>query len=74
VRQDAADPQSPVAFDVCSDDDAKAAEAAEKESAAVRKGATDTIKVSEPRAVTTEDLPETKPSKPSKSKRSTKRS
>lgn len=74
VRQDGADPQSPEAFDVCSDVDAKAAEVAEKESAAVRKGATDTIKVSEPRAVTTDDLPETKPNKPSKSKRSTKRS
>jgi len=74
AHQDPTDPKSPLAFDVCSDAEAKAMETAEKESAAVRKGATDTIKVSEPRATTTQDLPESKASKGSKPKRPAKSS
>ena len=61
VRQRAFDPHSPPAFDVCTDGEAKALDAREKEGAATRASATDDIKVSSARvegALTTEDLPE----------------
>ena len=61
VRQVADDEHSPLAFDVCADDDAKALDAKEKEGAAARAAATDDIKVSEARAegtVTSGDLPD----------------
>jgi len=60
-RQVPSDPHSPLAFDVCTDDEAKGLDAREKEDGATRKAATDDIKVSAARtehAVTTEDLPE----------------
>ena len=46
VRQQAGDPYSPLAFDVCSDEEAKALDTQEKEAATVRKSATDDIKLS----------------------------
>ena len=61
VRQVPSDPHSPLAFDVCTDDEAKGLDAREKEAGATRKAATDDIKVSAARtehAVTTEDLPD----------------
>jgi len=61
VRQQAADANSPLAFDVCTDDEAKGLDAKDKEASATRKAATDEIKVSAARtenAVTTEDLPD----------------
>ncbi|MCK9521470.1 MAG: hypothetical protein M0R76_00295 [Proteobacteria bacterium] len=61
VRQVVTDQHSPLAFDVCTDDEAKSLDAREKEAGATRKAATDDIKVSAARtenAVTTEDLPE----------------
>lgn len=61
VRQVPSDEYSPVAFDVCTDDEAKALDAKDKKATAKRKAATDEITVSEPRsegAVTTDDLPE----------------
>jgi len=61
VRQVPSDPPSPLAFDVCTDDEAKSLDAREKEAGTTRKAATDDIKVSAARtehAVTTEDLPE----------------
>lgn len=61
IRQVPGDDHSPPAFDVCTDDEAKALEAREKEGAVPRTAATDDIKVSTARAegaVTTEDLPD----------------
>ena len=61
VHQQPADPHSPLAFDICTEDEAKATEAKEKEAANARKTATDDIKLSVARpagAVTTADLPE----------------
>jgi len=71
IRQVAGDEHSPPAFDVCTDDEAKAVDAREKEGAVPRAAATDDIKLSAARsdqpaapaartegAVTTEDLPE----------------
>jgi len=61
VHQQPADPHSPLAFDVCTEDEARATEAKEKEAANARKNATDDIKLSVARpsgAVTTSDLPE----------------
>ena len=61
VRQVASDEHSPLAFDVCTDDEARALDAREKEAGATRKAATDEIKVSAARsdgAVTTGDLPD----------------
>ena len=66
VRQVASDEHSLLAFDVCTDAEAKALDDKEKEAAAVRKTATDDIKVSAVRgAVTTKDLPEEDDSKAS---------
>jgi len=61
VHQVPSDQHSPLAFDVCTDDEAKSLDAREKEAGTTRKAATDDIKVSAARtehAVTTEDLPE----------------
>jgi hypothetical protein len=66
VRQQLADPHSPPAFDVCSEEEAKAMEAKameakERDAAAERKTAADDIKLSVARpagAVTTSDLPD----------------
>ena len=61
VRQSASNPHAPLAFDICTPDEAKALDSEEKEATVTRKGATDDIKVSEARAasaVTTDDLPE----------------
>jgi hypothetical protein len=59
VRQVPDDEHAPLAFDVCTEDEAKSLDAREKEAAADRKNATDDIKVSVARgtnAVTTKDL------------------
>lgn len=61
VRQVPGSEHAPLAFDVCTDDEARSLDAKEKEAAVTRKAATDEIKVSPARgegAVTTEDLPE----------------
>jgi len=61
VHQQPADPHSPLAFDVCTEDEARAMEAKEKDAANARKTAGDDIKLSVARpagAVTTADLPE----------------
>lgn len=61
IRQVAGDEHSPPAFDVCTDEEAKALDARDKEGAVPRAAAADDIKVSEARAegvVTTEDLPD----------------
>jgi hypothetical protein len=58
VRQVADDAVSPLAFDVLSDEEAKALDAREEAEAKVRRSATDDIRLSEARtdAVTTADL------------------
>jgi len=61
VHQQPADPHSPLAFDVCTEEEARAAEAKEKEAQNARKTAAVDIKLSVARpagAVTTADLPE----------------
>jgi hypothetical protein len=61
VRQVATDEHAPLAFDVCTADEAKALDAKEKDANTPRKTADDDIKVSEARgdgAVTTSDLPD----------------
>ena len=62
IRQVAGQEHSPPAFDICTDDEAKAIDAKEKEGAADKASATDSIKVSpareSPGTVTTGDLPE----------------
>ncbi len=61
VHQQPADPHSPLAFDICTEEEARSTEAKEKEAANARKTATDDIKLSVARpagAVTTADLPE----------------
>jgi hypothetical protein len=60
VRQQDADPFSPLAFDVCTDEEAKALETTETEESKVHRSATDDIKLAPARAsgtVTTQDLP-----------------
>ena len=60
VRQKALDPHAPLAFDVCTPEEAEALDAKEKEAAVTRKSAADAIKLSPARgAVTTADLPDT---------------
>jgi hypothetical protein len=58
VHQVGADEFTPLAFDVCSDDEAKSLDARDDHDAKVRRDATDDIKVSEARtmALTTTDL------------------
>jgi len=61
VRQTPGDEHAPLAFDVCTPEEAQALDAREKEATVTRKAATDDIKLSAARtegAVTTEDLPE----------------
>lgn len=61
VRQVASDEHSPLAFDVCTEAEAKELDKKEKEDGTLKKAATDSIKLSVPRdsgALTTEDLPE----------------
>jgi len=61
VRQTPGDEHAPLAFDVCTPEEAQALDAQEKEATVTRKAATDDIKLSAARtegAVTTEDLPE----------------
>ena len=61
VRQVASDEHAPLAFDVCTPDEAKALDSKDKEATVTRKTAADDIKVSEARAagaMTTDDLPE----------------
>ena len=61
VRQTPGDEHAPLAFDVCTPEEAQALDAKEKEATVTRKAATDDIKLSAARtegAVTTEDLPE----------------
>ena len=76
VRQKAHDPHAPLAFDVCTPEEAEALDAKEKEAAVTRKSAADAIKLSPARgAVTTDDLPDAakpkaKPSGARKTKRS----
>jgi len=62
VRQVLSDEHSPLAFDVCTEAEAKAMDEKEKEEGAVRKSAADNIRLSLPRevdALTSDDLPET---------------
>lgn len=67
VHQVPGDEHSPLAFDVCTEAEAKGVDAKEKESAVTRKTASDEIKVSLPQddakagAVTTSDLPKAAP-------------
>jgi hypothetical protein len=57
VRQRAVDEQSPLAFDVCTEDEARALDARAEDAAKGRKAASDDIKVSVARGtVTTSDL------------------
>jgi hypothetical protein len=61
VGQVAQDEHSPLAFDVCSEAEARAIDEKDREGAIPRSSATDKIKVSVPRsdgAVTTRDLPD----------------
>ena len=61
VRQVASDEHAPLAFDVCTADEARALDAREKDAATPRKTADDDIKLSEARAddtMTTGDLPD----------------
>jgi hypothetical protein len=60
VHQQPSDPHSPLAFDVCTDSEAKTLEATETEDAKVRRSATDELKVVPARgsgAVTADSLP-----------------
>jgi hypothetical protein len=60
VHQQPSDDFTPLAFDVCTDAEAKALEAAESDDAKVARSATDDIKVAPSRtsgALTTEELP-----------------
>ena len=72
VRQVVGQEHSPPAFDICSDDEAKAIDAKEKEGAAPKASAADSIKVSPARgtegAVTTADLPDADKGKKGKGK------
>jgi hypothetical protein len=61
VRQQQADAHAPLAFDVCSAEEAKALDMREKDAATDRKAATDEIKLSVARPtniLSTSDLPE----------------
>jgi hypothetical protein len=74
VRQQPSDQFSPLAFDVCTDAEAKALEAAEAADAKVAKNATDDIKLAPARtsgALTSEDL--SKPSAPTQAEDKDKR-
>ena len=69
TRSVASDPYSPLAFDVCTEAEAKALDAGEQEVAKVKKSATDDLKVVPARpasSVTTEDLPRSPSTPPGK--------
>lgn len=60
VREVPTNPLSPLAFDVCTEEEAKKLEAAEAEAAKVKQSATDDLRVTVARpvgALTTDDLP-----------------
>lgn len=64
VHQQPSDPYSPLAFDVCTDAEAKTLEAAETDESKVTKSATDDLKLAPSRtsgALTTEELPKANP-------------
>lgn len=64
ARQIPGDPYAPLAFDVCSEAEAKALDAVESDATKVKRSATDDLKVVPARsAVTTEDLPTSPPAK-----------
>ncbi len=66
TRSVASDPYSPLAFDVCTEAEAKALDNAEADAAKFKRSATDDLKVVPARgSVTTEDLPKSTPSAPS---------
>jgi hypothetical protein len=76
VRQVFSDEHAPLAFDVCTTEEAKALDAKEKDDATARKAAADDIKLSEPRsdgAVTTGDLPDDAKSSTNEAKGSSKK-
>jgi len=63
TRSVASDPHSPLAFDVCTEAEAKALDAAEADAAKTKRNATDDLKVVAARATTTtDDLPKAPPS------------
>ena len=69
VREVPSDRYAPLAFDVCTEAEAKALDAGEQEVAKVKKSATDDLKVVPARpasSVTTEDLPRSPPTPPGK--------
>jgi len=69
VRQVPTDEHSPLAFDVCTEAEAKALEAKESDAAKFKRSATDDLKVVPARptgTVTTEDLPASVPAPPAK--------
>ncbi len=63
VRTVPTDKYAPLAFDVCTETEAKALDAGESEAAKVKRNATDDLKVTTARGtVTTDDLPKNTPS------------
>lgn len=65
VRTVPTDHYSPLAFDVCTEAEAKALDAGESEAAKVKRSATDDLKVVPARgAVITDDLPKSAPTSP----------
>ncbi len=76
VHQLPGDKHSPLAFDVCTEAEAKALEASEAEESKVKRSATDELKLSPARpagAATTEDLPKSGPAGEDKDNRRGKR-
>ena len=69
VHQQPADPHSPLAFDVCTEAEAKALETTETEASKVKRSATDDLKVVPARpagALTSDDLPKPATAPPAK--------
>lgn len=76
VREISTDRYSPLAFDVCTEEEARALEAAESEENKVRRGAEDALTATPARAtgaLTTESLPKEAPSKDERDSRRGKR-
>jgi hypothetical protein len=73
VREVPSDRYAPLAFDVCTEAEAKALDAGEQEAAKVKKSATDDLKVVPARgrrsSVTTEDLPRSPSTPPGEGRR-----
>jgi hypothetical protein len=69
IHQVPAAPLSPLAFDVCSDDEAKTLDAKEKDSATARKAADDEIKLSAARQPTAPTADATDPKDDKKAKK-----